>query len=118
MSTTTPEILKDYGQRPDCFRKAAGLIRTRCGELDMNEDERIKAAISMTLCELATARHHSVPFECTPFTVDFISTSSGPHSQGECVDALSRSAQFWSSYSGYLREVRMYAQRFFSFISS
>ncbi|KAJ7039887.1 hypothetical protein C8F04DRAFT_1085231 [Mycena alexandri] len=57
----------------------------------------------MTLCELATATHHSLPLECAPFTVD--SEAATIRTQGECVDALSRSAQFWSSYSGYLREV-------------
>ncbi|KAJ7871346.1 hypothetical protein B0H13DRAFT_2555303 [Mycena leptocephala] len=70
----------------------------------MDEDERVRAAISMTLCELATATHHSLPLECASFTVD--SEASFIQTQGECVDALSRSAQFWSSYSGYLREVR------------
>lgn len=90
-------------------------------------DEIHTAAISMTLCELATARHYSVPLECAPYKVDDGHTR-GPISsraQGECVEyvsafalccipdtqgddlsALARSAQFWSSYSGYLREVR------------
>ncbi|KAJ7637056.1 hypothetical protein FB45DRAFT_742661, partial [Roridomyces roridus] len=81
--------LDNYSRRPDCFRRVAAQIRLRCGELETDEDERVKAAISMTLCELATATHHAVPLECKSFTV-----------------ALSRSAQFWSSYSGYLREVR------------
>ncbi|KAJ6590499.1 hypothetical protein DFH09DRAFT_1139517 [Mycena vulgaris] len=94
---------EDYSRRPDCFRRVAGRIRVRCGELEMDEDERVKAAISMTLCELATATHHSLPLECASFTVD--SVASPTQIQGECVDALSRSAQFWSSYSGYLREV-------------
>ncbi|KAJ7138514.1 hypothetical protein C8R43DRAFT_606360 [Mycena crocata] len=95
--------LESYSRRPDCFRRVAATIRLRCGELEMDEDERVKAAISMTLCELATATHHSIPLECASFTVD--SESPPMQIQGECVDALSRSAQFWSSYSGYLREV-------------
>ncbi|KAF5380050.1 hypothetical protein D9615_006138 [Tricholomella constricta] len=98
------EALDGYARRPDCFRTAAGLIRSHCAQLDMHENERVNAAISMTLCELATAKHHSIPLECVPFSLnsDFLQTSPR---QGECVDALSRSAQFWSSYSGYLREV-------------
>ena len=82
------------------------------------------AAISMTLCELSTASH-SPPMECTGFTV--ASHSSSTPATGEshrsCVEsvayvdymrvdgpdchdrALSRSAQYWSSYSGFLREV-------------
>lgn len=86
----------------------------------------------MTLCELATAKHYSIPFECAPFTVDSTFSRPGRRSQGECVEwvlgilaiisnsppnsALSRSAQFWSSYSGYLREVRTYIQRLGPFI--
>ncbi|KAJ7669043.1 hypothetical protein B0H17DRAFT_1087224 [Mycena rosella] len=94
---------EEYSRRPDCFRRVAGKIRVRCGDLEMNENERVKAAISMTLCELATATHHSIPLECASFTVD--SDVSSTQIQGACVDAFSRSAQFWSSYSGYLREV-------------
>ncbi|KAJ3810903.1 hypothetical protein EV368DRAFT_26180, partial [Lentinula lateritia] len=100
----------------DCFHKVAGSIRTRCSELDMNEEERVVAAISMTLCELATAKHHTPPMECDMFSARL--RASGPREgfsdeqeefeadiRGNCVNALSRSAQFWSSYSGYLREV-------------
>ncbi|TFK47598.1 hypothetical protein OE88DRAFT_1665828 [Heliocybe sulcata] len=60
---------------------------------------RSAAAIALTLCEVATARHHSVPMECVPLG------SGAQGAPGDCVEALSRSAQFWSSYSGYLREV-------------
>ncbi|KAJ4476437.1 hypothetical protein C8J55DRAFT_431477, partial [Lentinula edodes] len=101
----------------DCFHKVAGSIRTRCSELNMNEEERVVAAISMTLCELATAKHHAPPMECDMFSARL--RASGPRDgfsdeqeefevdiRGNCVNALSRSAQFWSSYSGYLREVR------------
>ncbi|KAJ3888955.1 hypothetical protein GG344DRAFT_52610, partial [Lentinula edodes] len=93
------------GRSSDCFHKVAGSIRTRCSELDMNEEERVVAAISMTLCELATAKHHAPPMECDMFSARL--RASGPLDiRGNCVNALSRSAQFWSSYSGYLREVR------------
>ncbi|KAL4259354.1 KAR5 family protein, partial [Pleurotus pulmonarius] len=80
-----------------------------CSQLDMLEDERVKAAIMMTLCELSTARHHSLPMECSAFApTQDLGRFTGKHreqSQGSCVDALSRSAQSWSSYSGYLRDV-------------
>ncbi|KAI0067450.1 hypothetical protein BV25DRAFT_1104052 [Artomyces pyxidatus] len=59
----------------------------------------------MTLCELKTAQGRSIPMECEPF-------STGPDSvhpmhlpYASCVEAISRSAQFWASYSGYLREI-------------
>lgn len=38
--------------------------------------EHSEAAISMTLCELATAKHHLPPLECFPF-------SSPPHEREE-----------------------------------
>ncbi|KAJ3743659.1 hypothetical protein DFH05DRAFT_1400010 [Lentinula detonsa] len=115
--TLSDSYLASLGRSSDCFRKAAGSIQTRCAELDMNEEERVVAAISMTLCELATAKHHSPPMECDVFSARLHEPSyqSGfseqqneefENSRGKCVNALSRSAQFWSSYSGYLREIR------------
>ncbi|KAK1217171.1 hypothetical protein PQX77_020179 [Marasmius sp. AFHP31] len=73
----------------------------------MNEEERVGAAISMTLCELATAKYYSIPMECNSFTISQSSSNVAIDSglSSECVSALSRSAQFWSSYSGYLREI-------------
>ncbi|EJF63810.1 hypothetical protein DICSQDRAFT_160322 [Dichomitus squalens LYAD-421 SS1] len=105
--------LDAYSKKSDCFRRAANAIQTRCSDLESDEDERVKAAISMTLCEIATAKHTSPPMECAPFESD----SNGMYalhaeSSGQCVLALSRSAQYWSSYSGYLREV---AQLCFAF---
>ncbi|KAK0232420.1 hypothetical protein EDD85DRAFT_775123, partial [Armillaria nabsnona] len=101
------DSLQEYSRRSDCFRRVAGSIKVRCSALEMDEDERVSAAISMTLCELATAKHLSPPLECAPFSSENTSLYSQKHddTQGKCVEALSRSAQFWSSYSGYLREV-------------
>ncbi|KAF8532608.1 hypothetical protein JB92DRAFT_2841820 [Gautieria morchelliformis] len=62
----------------------------------------------MTLCELATAKHHMPPLECFPFASTLQAQDKeeiDEEAQASCVGALSRSAQFWSSYSGYLREV-------------
>ncbi|PPQ92129.1 hypothetical protein CVT25_007960 [Psilocybe cyanescens] len=102
------DALHSYTRKPDCFKKAASIIRARCTELDMDEDGRraLQAAISMTLCEIATAKHHSYPMECHQYSVNGANAPKiSSQSQGGCVDALARSAQFWSSYSGYLREV-------------
>ncbi|KDR68458.1 hypothetical protein GALMADRAFT_78772, partial [Galerina marginata CBS 339.88] len=101
------DAFQAYSRKPDCFKKAATNIRNRCADLDMDEDARVNAAISMTLCEVATAKHHSLPLECLPYSLDHTQTRGqiSPQTQGECVDSLARSAQFWSSYSGYLREV-------------
>ncbi|KAI0646444.1 hypothetical protein C8Q79DRAFT_670111 [Trametes meyenii] len=102
------DSLEKYSAKPDCFRKAASFIRVTCGELETREDERVKAALFMTLCEIATAESHSPPMECIPFQLSRGAPRSTNHvgsSHGKCVEALSRSAQYWSSYSGYLREV-------------
>ncbi|EMD34804.1 hypothetical protein CERSUDRAFT_54833, partial [Gelatoporia subvermispora B] len=115
--------LDTYTRRPDCFGRAAKHIRTQCAEIDMEEDERVKgapsqilrttrtnhatAAIAMTLCELSTAKHYSPPLECSLFLSESDTNSvMSNDAQSNCVEALSRSAQYWSSYSGYLREVR------------
>ncbi|KAK2465620.1 hypothetical protein APHAL10511_002512 [Amanita phalloides] len=93
--------------KTDCFLQVANAIRARCRQDHMSEDERIHAAISMTLCELATANYQSPPLECVPFSLDGQAAEMfvAHRSQRGCVEALSRSAQFWSSYSGYLREI-------------
>jgi len=31
-----------YKRKPDCFRHAAGRIRVRCAEIDMDADQRVK----------------------------------------------------------------------------
>ncbi|KAI0711332.1 hypothetical protein C8Q76DRAFT_54822 [Earliella scabrosa] len=97
--------LEAYSRKPDCFRRVSSSISARCGDLETNEVERVKAALAMTLCEIATAEHHSPPLECTPFQPGMDFDYIPDESPGKCVSALSRSAQYWSSYSGYLREV-------------
>ncbi|KZP31131.1 hypothetical protein FIBSPDRAFT_42183 [Athelia psychrophila] len=63
------QALSAYTQKPDdCFQRTAGRVRGLCADLDagMHEAQRVRAAISMTLCELATASQPP-PLECTPF---------------------------------------------------
>jgi hypothetical protein len=31
-----------YMRKPDCFRRAAGRIRVKCAEIDMDADQRVK----------------------------------------------------------------------------
>ncbi|KAK7693481.1 hypothetical protein QCA50_003049 [Cerrena zonata] len=99
--------LDAYMRRPDCFRTVASSIRSQCTNMETQQNERVQAAISLTLCELATAKQHSTPMECTPFDsrLGSVSFDQSEGIQGQCVEALSRSAQHWSSYSGYLREI-------------
>ena len=76
-----------YSRKPDCFRSAASRIQSKCDDLETNETARVQgetnvtrmlhgltvksgaftAAISLTLCELATADHYSLPLECASF---------------------------------------------------
>lgn len=73
-------------------------------------------AIALTKCELATARLKT-PLECEGISLQSAQGGDGwkiPHADSEtsdtdhslamCVEALSRSSQFWSTYSGYMRE--------------
>ncbi|KAH0834925.1 hypothetical protein J3R83DRAFT_10609 [Lanmaoa asiatica] len=100
------DALQSYQRKPDCFQDAITLVKARCEESRMDEQERIQAAIGMTMCELATARHYLPPMECAAYAkVGHKLSLPTPQAQARCVDALSRSAQFWSSYSGYLREI-------------
>ncbi|TFK67579.1 hypothetical protein BDN72DRAFT_90904 [Pluteus cervinus] len=108
---TLHAYLEKYDSEPDCFRQVAQNIRVHCQELDMHEAERVHAAISMTLCELATTQHHTIPLECAPFSAPR-DASIKSEVQGKCVNALSRSTQYWSSYSGYLREVPQLCETF------
>lgn len=34
--------LENYSRRPDCFRRVAAKIRMGCGELEIDEDERVR----------------------------------------------------------------------------
>ncbi|TEB23605.1 hypothetical protein FA13DRAFT_1408039 [Coprinellus micaceus] len=100
------DALERFKSRSDCFSRVGSQVRSQCARLDHHQGERIAGAISMTLCEIRTAQHYSIPMECASFDVDSVEgrpTESQP--SGPCVDALSRSAQLWSSYSGYLREI-------------
>jgi hypothetical protein len=114
VSTTiaSSEALQTYSRKPDCFRKAAGSISTQCANLDMDEEARVngnngikgcshlfqkiwspsfflEAAISMTLCEIATAKHYSLPLECRSFSLDNNMQDrvhKSHQTQGDCVE--------------------------------
>ena len=77
----------------------------------------------MTLCEVATAKHNFPPLECAKYKIENEDPGfeKDETTRGECVEcveanpryhhansgsSLARSPQYWSSYSGYLREVR------------
>ncbi|KAG8779600.1 hypothetical protein FRC12_024052 [Ceratobasidium sp. 428] len=102
-SDTTVDGFNDLqarSHRSDCFKDASLAFHTGCESLEFDSNARIKAAVQMTLCELITAERVSLPLECKSLT-----EQSSPAMVSQCVEALSRSAQHWSSYSGYLREI-------------
>ncbi|GAA6063251.1 hypothetical protein JCM10212_003614 [Sporobolomyces blumeae] len=86
---------------PSCFFRALSSLPTSspCETLAHSDALRSEVAVSMALCEIATAEGLRVPREC----VDWQKGMKGK--PGPCVEALSRSPQYWSSYSGYLREI-------------
>ena len=53
--------------------------------LFQKSEHRPEAAISMTLCEIATAKHYSLPLECRSFSLDDKKPISH-QTQGECVE--------------------------------
>ena len=56
--------------------------------LFQKSNHRPEAAISMTLCEIATAKHYSLPLECRSFSADDIQDKKpiSHQTQGECVE--------------------------------
>ncbi|PWN96891.1 hypothetical protein FA09DRAFT_361614 [Tilletiopsis washingtonensis] len=99
--TASHAALQSYLSKPDCFRLAVPL--TDCDTLERDPEARVRAAIELTRCELATARLNA-PLECLDL--------SPKRAAEACVEALSRSPQAWSSYSGHLREVSVLCHAF------
>ena len=44
-SQSTSVIVGPYAKKPDCFRRAAGRIRSRCADIEMDADERVKGML-------------------------------------------------------------------------
>ena len=49
--TVLEDALEKYSAKPDCFRRAAAMIRASCAELETREDERVKG-IQLTCDDL------------------------------------------------------------------
>ena len=82
--------LDQYIQK-DCFRDAAFKLSKKC-LIELQYNEKISFAIELTLCELKTASLDP-PLECLQHD-----------NQEKCVNALSRIPQWWTSFSGYVKE--------------
>ncbi|KAI9096506.1 hypothetical protein DFS34DRAFT_650604 [Phlyctochytrium arcticum] len=91
------DSLSKYGkQEGSCFRNAATELRAGCADMQMTDAGKVRYAIMLTKCEIATAGITS-PRECQVDHAD--------RNLPACVEVLSRVPQLWTSYSGYLREV-------------
>ncbi|KAG9007343.1 hypothetical protein FRB94_014465 [Tulasnella sp. JGI-2019a] len=105
--------VNDMPSEPDCFGSETASVLERCGEeLELSDNERVQFAIGMTLCELKTAKHNTPPLECRAFSSNNRVAFDRRSTQSSCVAALARSAQFWSSYSGYIRQVSQLCHAF------
>lgn len=92
---------------PSCFYLTLSSLPSSspCETLSRSDTSRIEVAAGMAICELRTAGNGEgrVPRECGDW-------QDGKSKVGGCVEALARSPQHWSSYSGYLREVGAFIQ--------
>ncbi|EPQ30978.1 uncharacterized protein PFL1_01167 [Pseudozyma flocculosa PF-1] len=81
-------------------------VKSQCGdELDSNALDKSLAAIRLAACDLTSALQ-PLPLECSGILdAEANASQVGEQSLSSCVQALSRSPQAWSSYSGYLRDV-------------
>ncbi|KAI9015052.1 hypothetical protein BC832DRAFT_603752 [Gaertneriomyces semiglobifer] len=86
-----------YQRRDDgCFKAAVANLKAGCSELQLEDVDKIRYAVHLTRCEIATA-NIPIPLECTGDHLDVNVYS--------CVQTLSHVPQLWTSYSGYVREV-------------
>ncbi|CAG8607116.1 1700_t:CDS:10 [Cetraspora pellucida] len=85
--------LIQFERKQNCFKDAALTLRHGCRNIDISDNDKIKYAVRLTMCEIATA-NLVAPMECNDI-----------QDVGTCVEALARIPQLWTSYSGYFREV-------------
>ncbi|SPO28174.1 uncharacterized protein UTRI_04611_B [Ustilago trichophora] len=86
-----------------CYSLIYDQVKAGCArDSDMHPSERMLALL--TICDLR-ASNQSIPWECEAAqnSADVFRTEEA--TLGSCVEALSRSNRYWSSYSGYLREI-------------
>ncbi|CCJ31104.1 unnamed protein product [Pneumocystis jirovecii] len=88
------ETLHLLSRKPSCFRFSVSSLISTCEKLDsdLHEDEKLAFAVRLTLCELDTA-HVEVPETCRQKNFQ------------KCVKELETRPQWWTSYSGYFRDV-------------
>ncbi|KAI9365463.1 hypothetical protein DFJ73DRAFT_807870 [Zopfochytrium polystomum] len=78
-----------------CFREAAKALKAGCSSVHSTDEEKIEYAVRLTNCEIRTASVEPPP-ECE---------NGQKFSIKKCIEIYASSAQLWTSYSGYLRDV-------------
>ncbi|KAG5438512.1 hypothetical protein PCANB_002616 [Pneumocystis canis] len=88
------ETLQLLSRKPSCFRSTISSLLSTCekSDSDLHEDEKLVFAVKLTLCELDTA-HIEIPEICRQ------------ESSRQCVKELEKRPQWWTSYSGYFRDI-------------
>ncbi|EXX55175.1 hypothetical protein RirG_227710 [Rhizophagus irregularis DAOM 197198w] len=84
-------------KKHDCFKEATTTLKNGCKNVNLSNNDKIQYAIRLAKCELATA-NLAFPMECDDID----------HDVGKCIESISRIPQFWTTYSGYFREVCTY----------
>ncbi|GBB95890.1 hypothetical protein RclHR1_02640004 [Rhizophagus clarus] len=77
-------------KKQDCFKEATITLKNGCRNINLSNNDKMQYAIRLTKCELAIA-NLAFPMECDDFDQDI----------GKCIEI----PQFWTTYSGYFREV-------------
>jgi hypothetical protein len=82
--------------RPSCYRNATLMLIHDCHSIanDLTEDKKAEYAVALTLCELNTAGVEGPP-----------SCLQGSFQAALCLRSLESKMQWWTSYSGYYRDV-------------
>lgn len=48
-SQSTSGNIGPYARKPDCFRRAAGRIHSKCADIEMDADERVKGMLPIRI---------------------------------------------------------------------
>lgn len=100
------EIFKNPKYDTSCIKKALDDILPKCLKVNIDQldpDLRAKTAAKLSICEFEVAKI-SYPAECYPKRY-FFSSDEDLIDYEDCILALEKSPQWWTSYSGNYRAI-------------
>lgn len=100
------EIFKNPKYDTSCIKKALDDILPKCLKVNIDQldpDLRAKTAAKLSICEFEVAKI-SYPAECYPKRY-FFSSDEDSIDYEDCILALEKSPQWWTSYSGNYRAI-------------